>query len=93
MGFGSKDLRGFLDEGFYFFPGKEEGDLLLALSVAEAGEGNGNSSILAWEIPWTEAPGGRQSIGSQRVRHGLVTEHAPGTGEQVPIILRRFKSP
>ena len=25
------------------------------------------SSILAWEIPWTEEPGGLQSIGSQRV--------------------------
>ena len=26
------------------------------------------SSILAWRIPWTEGPGGLQSIGSQRVR-------------------------
>ena len=26
-------------------------------------------SILAWRIPWTEEPGGLQSIGSQRVRH------------------------
>ena len=25
------------------------------------------SSILAWEIPWTEEPGGLQSTGSQRV--------------------------
>ena len=25
------------------------------------------SSILAWEIPWTEEPGGLQSIGSHRV--------------------------
>ena len=25
------------------------------------------SSILAWEIPWTEKPGGLQSMGSQRV--------------------------
>ena len=25
------------------------------------------SSILAWEIPWTEEPGRHQSIGSQRV--------------------------
>ena len=30
-----------------------------------------HSSILAWEIPWTEEPGG-QSMGSQRVRHNLV---------------------
>ena len=28
-----------------------------------------HSSILAWEIPWTEEPGGLQSIGLQRVRH------------------------
>ena len=27
------------------------------------------SCILAWEIPWTEEPGGLQSMGSQRVRH------------------------
>ena len=26
-------------------------------------------SILAWRIPWTEEPGGLQSIESQRVRH------------------------
>ena len=28
-----------------------------------------HSSILAWTIPWTEEPGGLQSLGSQRVRH------------------------
>ena len=28
-----------------------------------------HSSILAWTTPWTEEPGGLQSIGSQRVRH------------------------
>ena len=28
-----------------------------------------HSSILAWRIPWTEEPGGLQSIGSQRVGH------------------------
>jgi len=28
-----------------------------------------HSSILAWEIPWTEEPGGLQSMGSQRVRY------------------------
>ena len=26
-------------------------------------------SILAWRIPWTEEPGGLQSMGSQTVRH------------------------
>ena len=33
-----------------------------------------NSSILDWEIPCTEGPGGLQSIGSQRVGHNLVTK-------------------
>ena len=28
-----------------------------------------HSSILAWRNPWTEEPGGLQSIGSQRVEH------------------------
>ena len=28
-----------------------------------------HSSILAWRIPWTEEPGGLQSMGSQIVRH------------------------
>ena len=33
-----------------------------------------HSSILAWEIPWTEEPGGLQSMGSQRAGHDLVTK-------------------
>ena len=33
-----------------------------------------HSSILAWNIPWTEEPGGLQSVGSQRVRLDLVTK-------------------
>ena len=28
-----------------------------------------HSSILAWKIPWTEEPGGLQSMWLQRVRH------------------------
>ena len=28
-----------------------------------------HSSILAWRIPWTEEPGGLQSMGLQRVEH------------------------
>ena len=32
-----------------------------------------HSRILIWRIPWTEEPGGLQSLGSQRVRHSLVT--------------------
>ena len=32
-----------------------------------------HSSILAWRIPWTEEPGGLQSMGSQRVQHDQAT--------------------
>ena len=39
----------------------------LALAVAP------HSSTLAWKIPWTEEPGGLQSMGSLRVRHDWVT--------------------
>ena len=28
-----------------------------------------HSSVLAWRIPWTEKPGGLQSIASQRIGH------------------------
>ena len=31
-------------------------------------------SILAWRIPWTEGPGGLQSVGSQRVGQDLATK-------------------
>ena len=34
-----------------------------------------HSTILAWEIPWIEVPGGLQSLGSQRVGYDLTTEH------------------
>ena len=44
------------------------------------------SSILAWGIPWTEEPGGLQSVGSQRAGHDRVTNthrigHLMGTGQ------------
>ena len=32
-----------------------------------------HSRTLAWRIPWTEEPGGLQSMGSRRVRHDWVT--------------------
>ena len=32
-----------------------------------------HSSILAWRIPWTEEPGGLQSMRSQRVGHKVMT--------------------
>ena len=33
-----------------------------------------HSSILAWEVVWTEEPGGLQSMGSHRVGHDLATK-------------------
>ena len=38
-------------------------------SISESGRspGEGNGSILAWKIPWTEEPGRLQSMGLQRV--------------------------
>ena len=34
-----------------------------------------HSSILAWRIPWTEEPGGLQSMESHRVRHDRLRAH------------------
>ena len=42
-----------------------------------------HSSILTWKIPWTEEPGGLQSVGSQSVRHHGVTAR---TGKKTPIL-------
>ena len=36
-----------------------------------------HSSILAWEIPWTEEPDGVQPMGSQRVGHDLAQFKRP----------------
>ena len=33
-----------------------------------------HSSILSWEIPWTEEPGGLQSMGSQESGHDWATK-------------------
>ena len=33
-----------------------------------------HSSIFAWKIPWTEEPGGLQSMGHKRVQHDWMTE-------------------
>ena len=46
-------------------------------SVPEFGGAPGtHSSIPAWRIPWTEEPGGLQSMGLQRVRHNRATKHS-----------------
>ena len=60
------------------FPGDSDGKELLTMQETwvrflgqedpvEKGMAT-HSSIIAWEIPWTEKPGGLQSLGSQRVR-------------------------
>ena len=38
-----------------------------------------HSSSLTWRIPWTEEPGGLQSIGSQRAEDDLVTNTSSST--------------
>ena len=48
-----------------------------------------HSSILAWTIPWTEEPGGLQSMGSQRVRYDWATNMTVFTTEQSPQQERR----
>ena len=42
---------------------------LLLLKFALEKEMAAHPSVLVWRIPWTEEPGGLQSMRSQRVRH------------------------
>ena len=44
-----------------------------------------HSSILAWEIPWTEEPGGLQSIGSQRVGHDWSDRACTGSRNEISL--------
>ena len=53
-----------------------------------------HSSILAWEIPWTEEPAGLQSMGSQRVGHDWATNtsiHFHDTENRHGWIVSQFK--
>ena len=43
-----------------------------------------HSSILAWEIPWTEEPGGLQSVGLQKTHTGL-NMHRHGCHNDPPL--------
>ena len=56
-----------------FDPWVEKSSLCTAAPPSPKEKASG-SSILAWEIPWTEEPDGLQSMGSQRVRHDLATK-------------------
>ena len=55
-----------------------------------------HSSILAWRIPWTEEPGGLQSIGLQRVRQDpsdlAYTDRQRKSGSQTSKISVKEKS-
>ena len=46
-----------------------EGKISVVLEVYEEKAMAPHSSTLAWKIPWTEGPGGLQSMGSLGVRH------------------------
>ena len=48
-----------------------------------------HSSILAWRIPWTEEPGGLQSMGSQRVEQDLVTKQQQTSCQYVSVPFHR----
>ena len=63
-------------------------------SERSPGEGNGNTlSILAWRIPWTEEPGGPQSLGSQRVGHQHERENEAGQLHVPVFSLSKKQSP
>ena len=49
-----------------------------------------HSSILAWRIPWTEEPGGLQSMRSQRVRHDKVTKPTCIQQERKEILFNKY---
>ena len=65
-------------------PPASAGDVRVTVSVSgwgrSPGEGNATHlSILAWGIPWTEEPGGLQSMGTSLVVQWLIL-HAPNAG-------------
>ena len=51
-----------------------------------------HSSVLAWEIPWTEEPGGLQSTESWRVGHNLLTEQQHSWCHVSPLEIRTIWS-
>ena len=55
---------------FMFFSFKELKNISLWLAGSSLEKAMApHSSPLAWRVPWTEEPGGLQSMGSLRVRH------------------------
>ena len=52
------------------------------------------SSVIAWKIPWTEEPGGLQSMGVARVRHDLATKLPNhNSRSQASLIAQLVKNP
>ena len=49
-----------------------------------------HSNILAWRIPWTEEPGGLQSIGLQRVRYDSPHAQSSKVELRLEISLSKF---
>ena len=76
---------------FLGFPGgsdNKESTCLVKTSIQPLGwedtqEEDMGMHVLAWRIPWTEEPGGLQSMGSHRVRHSLATKAPPGVPSHV----------
>ena len=52
-----------------------------------------HSSILAWEIPWTEKPGRLQYMGSQRVGHNWASMYARTLPIQIPSHCKEYHLP
>ena len=59
---------GFTDGSMVKNPPANAGDLGLVSGSGRSGEEKmaAHSTILAWKIPWTEEPGGLQSVGPQK---------------------------
>ena len=53
---------------------RDEGSIPKSRRFPIVGDGN-SLQYCSWRIPWTEEPGGQQSMGLQRVGHDRATEH------------------
>ena len=58
-------------------------DLGFIPSLGNSPGGGSHSSTLAWPIPWTEEPGGLQSMGTQRVGQHWVTKPTTAQHEKI----------
>ena len=72
------DVRDVMSEMWVWFPG---------------GGMATHSSVLAWRIPWTEEPGGLQSMGTPRVRHDWAHTHTKSDKEllRTSLVVQRLR--